>query len=173
MTSEPVDEMGVGRSEGSSDDTAETDGRELCPVPSNEEGTALDRSVGTTTTGVVASVEDPVVVETGTSAPLVVLPKIVSIPTVIPDVVTSGVAASVKLDKAEETIEVIGGMTTGGRRPVDDSGREPVDALGVGRSPLVSELSPVGIMGITTPVLEVGIGDSEIEITVELLPEVT
>lgn len=164
--------MAVGRSEGSSEDIAETDGKELCPVPSNEEGTALDRSVGTTT-GIVASVEDPVVVETGMSVPLVVLPKIVSIPTVIPDVVTSGVAASVKLDKAEETIEVIGGITTEGRRPVDDSAREPVDALGVGRSPLVSELSPVGIMGITTPVLEVGIWDSEIEITVELLPEVT
>ena len=172
MASEAADEIGVGRSEGSNEDTAETDGRELCPVPSDEEGTVLDRSVGTTT-GIVASVEDPAVVETGISVPLVVVPRIVSIPTVIPDEVTSDVADSVKLDKAEETAEVIGGMTTVGRRPVDDSGREPVDALGVGRSPLVSELSTMGIVEVITPVLEVGIGDSEIEITVELVPEVT
>lgn len=119
-TPDAVDDTAVGKSEGSSEDTAETDGIELCPVPRNEEAAPLESTLGTITTGIEEYVEDPVLVETGTPAVPVEVPRIVSRPTVIPDEVTNGVAVAVKLDGADEAEEVMAGMTIEGRIPVDD-----------------------------------------------------
>ncbi len=83
----------VGRPEGSTEDTAVKAGTELGPLPRTEETTPLESTGGRIPTGVVEDVEDPVIVETETPAPLVGVPRIVSRPTVIPEEVTKGVAA--------------------------------------------------------------------------------
>lgn len=130
----------------------------------------LGSSVGTITTGIVEPVEDPVVVETGTPALPVEVPRIVSIPTVIPDELTKGVAASVRLERADETAEVIAGILIEGRRPVDESAGEPVVTEEVGKAPLVSEEPTMGIIGDTRPVVEVVGVDGETGLSVELVP---
>jgi hypothetical protein len=161
----------VGKSEGSTEDTAVTDGIALCPVPRTEETRPLERTLGSIITGIVASVEDPVLVETGGTALLVEVPSIVSRPTVIPDEVINGVAASVKLDR-ELIAEVMGGMTTEGRIPVDDSAMGLVATLGLVTAPLETEVSPMGTTG-TTPVLEAAVVSTESEPPVEPVAAVT
>jgi hypothetical protein len=168
-TSGTVDKTDVGRSEGSAEDTAVTNGTELCPVPKAEEVTPLERMLGSIITGIVVSVEDTAAVETETP-PLVEVPSIVSNPTVIPDEVSNGVPGSVV---GRELIAVVmAGMTTEGRIPVDDPTMVLAATLGLVTPPLVTEVSPMGTTG-TTPVLEAAVTDAESGPPEELVAAVT
>ena len=170
-TTDTVDNSDVGRSEGSREGTAvTTDGMELCPVPGSEEIMPLERTLGLTITGIVASVEDPAVVETGTP-PLVEVPSIVSKPTVIPDEVINRVTGSVNVG-GELIAEVMAGMTTEGRIPVDDPTTGLVATLGLVTPLLVTEVPPMGTTG-TTPVLEAAVTDAESGTPEELIAAVT
>jgi hypothetical protein len=149
---------------------AVTEDTRLSPVPSREEITPLESGVGRIPTAVVESVELSMGVETETPVPLVEDPRIVERPTVIPDELASGIAVSITLDKSEEVAEVTPGIILEGRRPVEDSGKDPVDAEGVDTAPLVSEVPVNGIIGGTRLVVDVATVVAEIAPLGEVVP---